>query len=571
MDRLTGLGVSPGLAVGPALLMRPSVEEVRFRLAPHRVDGELARLDQAAARTREQLATIKARLAERVGPEHAYLFDVQLMMLDDPTLVPQARALIASRRLNAEWAIDCVVERVAAALREAADPYLRDRHGDIVDLAGRLKANLRDDAMTLFDRLTDEVERIVLIADTLTLSVVASLHSERVAGFVTESGGRTSHAAILARSLGVPAVVGVPEACRRIAPGAIVMVDGTSGQVLVDPPAAVVTESRAHQAARCAAARSREVAPRGCAVTEDGVFVRLEANIERPEDVAKVRACGAAGVGLYRSQFLAALGRPEVLSEEAQMEVYRRMLEALRPDPLTVRTFSLSGRRRRGALGRGPDGGAREALATQLRALLRAATSGTLRVLFPLVSGLETLEEYLTALEQAASSLEAEGFTVPRVPVGVMIEIPSAVLMADHLARRVDFFSVGTNDLVQYTVAVDRADPTVARLTEPVSPAVLRLLGYVRRVAARRQRPIAICGEMAADPRLLPVLIGLGFREFSMTPAAIPAARQVVATVQAAEARRLVRRVIRAATAAEIEEELARWSATRTLPASESS
>ncbi len=553
MDRLTGLGVSPGLAVGPAFLMGQNGGTVRFRLAPASVEREIGRLDLAAARTREQLEAIKRRLAQVVGAEHAYLFDVQLMMLDDPTFIPRARALVATERINAEWAIEDVLEQVAAALRAAADPYLRERHGDLVDLAGRLKANLREGAPLPFEHLAGGGDRVVVVADTLSLSVVARLDTERVAGFVTEGGGRTSHAAILARSLGVPAVVGVPDACCRIAPGTIVLLDGTSGQVVVDPPSSMVREIELRPAEKSAVACRHRAAPRGCATTEDGVVVRLEANIERPEDVAKARAYGAAGIGLYRSQFLAALGRPEALSEEAQLEVYRRMLDAMRPDPVTVRTFSLSRRRRQGALERLADRGARDRLVTQLRALLQAAAYGPLRVLFPFVSGVETLEEYLGALEQASASLRAEGRPARRVPVGVMIEVPSAVLVADHLARRVDFFSVGTNDLVQYALAVDRADATGARLIEPVSPAVLRLLASVRRVAQRHRRPIGICGEMAADPRLLPILVGLGFREFSMTPAAIPLARQALETVHSAEASRLARRALRAGTAAEIE------------------
>lgn len=557
MRRLSGVGASPGVAVGPALVIRQEADEVRFRVTPGAVREELRRLDRAVAEARHQLEAIKAHLAAKVGREHAYLCDVQLLILEDPLFLPQARALVETERLNAEWAIDQVLEGVMAALREAADPYLRERHGDLAELAARLKANLRGERATPLDRLANEREGVVLVTDTLTLALLAGLDRQRVLGLVAETGGRTSHAAIVARSLGVPAVVGVTDACRAIAPGALVVLDGATGQLVIDPPETLVREARARRTV-AVTAEAPAVEPRPI-VTVDGVPIRLEANIERPEDVSRARACGAEGIGLFRSEFLAAGGEPALLTEEGQYRLYAGMLEAMHPDPVTVRTFSLHRRRRRGPARRLADEDPRALLVTQLRALLRAADHGTLRIMFPFVSGIEVLADYLGALDEAALSKEAR----PRVLVGAMIEIPSAILMLDELAPRVDFLSVGTNDLIQYALAIDRADSTAACLVEPAAPAVLRLLARAARTARRHRRHLAVCGEMAADARLLPVLVGLGFREFSMAPAAIPLARRTLVGLDAAAARQLARRVLRAATAAEVEAELTRWEATR--------
>jgi phosphoenolpyruvate-protein phosphotransferase (PTS system enzyme I) len=561
--RMTGLGVSPGIGIGKALVLKRGTRDLRFRVPPGLVGRELDRFDAARAKSREQIEQIKERIAAHAGAEHAYLFDAQLLMLEDAMLVDRAAETIRTERLNAESALQRALEQISSLFDRVQDPYLRERKGDIADVVGRITMNLRaaGDPTDLFTELEGP---LVLVAHEVTPSVIAQLDWQRLAGLVTDAGSWTNHTAILARSLHVPAVAGLHNASVLVAPGALLAVDGTTGEVLIEPDGDALNQVESRQRRRQAYEQSLDEYRGLPAVTEDGVEIRLEANIETPDDAARASERGAEGIGLFRSEFLLT-GEGELarLTEDAQYLAYRRLVESAAPRRVTVRTFDVSEAQLRleGEPTRSPMGlrGVRLSLATeeifqaQLRALLRAAAHGPLRIMFPFVSGLEELRAARAAVSQAAETLRSRGEPVVDVPIGVMIELPSAALTADLLAREADFFSIGTNDLIQYCLAVDRTDDRVSRLYEPLHPAILRAIRLVVRAGRRARIPIAVCGEMAADPVLLTVLLGLGLRELSMASTAIPLAKRVIRGLRVSDARVAARRALSARTAAEIE------------------
>ena len=568
MKRFNGLGTSPGIAIGRAILMpRSSGGGVRVRVGPEATAPELQRLETAIGRTRGQLMAIKGRVERSVGAGHAYLFDAQMLMLDDPMLVRRASELIRSEHINAEWALDRAGEDLAALLGGADDAYLREREGDVSDVVSRLRANLRqgDPAPSLAATVEALDGPGILVTDELPASVAAQLDWSRLAGFVTERGSRTQHTAILARSLRVPAVVGLRGATETITPGMRLIVDGSTGHLVVEPSEAALQDAHARLARHVAAEHSLGALRSLPAETQDGVRIGLLANLERPDEVARAREYGAEGIGLYRSEFLLPGRASSQLTEEEQYEVYSTVVERMAPEPVTIRSFdqteaagSAPAEPLRGLRATRTNACARERLLVQLMALCRAATHGRLRVIFPLIGGLEEFREAKSLLEEARRRLRTRGTSVPEVPTGVMIEVPSAALTVDWLAREVDFFSIGTNDLVHYTLAVDRADDRVSNLYEPLHPAMLRLLRQIREAAAAHGRPVSICGEMASDPAMLPLLVGLGFTELSMTPAAIPLAKQVLRRLRAAEAEALTRAALACGTVGEIESILAK-------------
>jgi phosphotransferase system enzyme I (PtsI) len=573
VQRLTGIGVTPGVASGRAVILAQRAQVLRYRIAAARLDQELVRLDVSRQRSRDQLLDIRAIVEAKRGPELASLFDAQLLMLDDTMLVPRAQALVRERLLNAEWAVQQVFEEFSTVFDGVADPYLRERKGDVADLVGRLRMNLRLSGAPR-DLLSDVDESSILMADDITPSLAALVDWSRVRGFATDAGSRTYHTAILARSLDVPAIVGLHEASRIVQPGQLVVIDGSAGELVIDPdPDVLARATRGERGTRPVAQKDAD--RRRLATTADGLRIRLDANIEFPEDLSAARDAGAEGIGLYRSEFLLADRRPTP-TEDEQYEVYRQLLEGMAPGHVTVRTFDVDedqlavraglpagagwAQTERG--GRQGLRGLRLSLArpewfvTQLRALLRAARHGSLRILFPFVSGVEQLREARRLVAREAAELVARGENVPRVPIGVMLEIPAAAYTADMLAREVDFFTIGTNDLIQYCLAVDRGDERVSHLYEPLHPSILRVIVMMRRAAARRAIPVSLCGEMASDPALVTLLVGLGLTEFSMTPAAIGMAKHALVEVRRDELQALARRVLRLSTVAEIEREL---------------
>jgi phosphotransferase system enzyme I (PtsI) len=572
MERLKGIGVSSGVVAGPALVAIQRTQVIRFPIQPDRVSRELSALERARQRSHEQLDEIRRRIAGLTGADLAAIFDAQLLILEDPALVGRAATIIRDERVNAEWAVQRALDELAAVFNDVHDPYLRERKGDLQDVAGRLRMNMRGEKGGARDLLQDLDMPCVLIADELTPSVVAQLDWSRIRGFATDAGSRTYHTAILARSLGVPAVVGLHDVTVRVPPGASVVIDGDTGDVTIDPSPAELRDATARTRAR------RLDAPEdthGPATTQDGVRVLLHANIERSDDVPTALASGAEGIGLYRSEFLLVGGPPDLAAEDEQYEVYRHLVEQMAPRPVTIRTFDVDERQldrpiveaaldarwfsEPNRVGHAGLRGIRFGLAqpeifkTQIRALLRAAVHGNLRILFPFVSSVHEVREARALVATARAELAAREIHPPEPSVGIMIEVPSAAFTASLLAPEVDFFTIGTNDLIQYTLAVDRTDERVSDRYEPLHPAVLRLIRLVRRSAARQGIPVSVCGEMASDPVVLRLLIGCGLTEFSMTPGALRIARQAVYETNAAEMTRLAARVLRLGTADEIE------------------
>jgi phosphotransferase system enzyme I (PtsI) len=563
---LKGTGVSPGIAAGPALIVeRERVPVFRLLLRPEEVETQVQRLTRAVEASRGQLQAIKDRLSREVGALHAYIFDAQLLMLEDPLLLDRSVAIIRDEHVNAEWALRTVSEQLHGLFEEFSDAYLKERSTDLDDVLGRIQLNLAGaaDAPSLA-RLPGA---FVLVASDLTPSEAAELDWERVLAVATDAGSETYHTAILARSLGIPGVVGLKDATRRIPTGALVIVDGTRGDVVVEPSAEVLESYRALQARERVEERRLQDTRSLPARTQDGVNVRLLANVEFAEEVGTALLYGAEGIGLFRSEYLLGRNRgwPE---EEEQVGVYRRLLEQMRPHPVTIRVWDVmpadlgSG----GASWANPALGerslrllhrARDAFLTQLRALLRAACHGPLRILFPFVGGPSDLEMALALVDDARRGLQGEGHDFRGdVPVGLNLEVPSAAITADLLAPQVDFFNVGTNDLIQYLLAVDRVDPRVSSRYEPLHPAVLRTIHGIVMAGEAHDVPVSVSGEMASNPLHALLLVGLGVRELSMSPSSIPRVKEALRSTSFAKAGEVALRSLKLRTAREIEEAL---------------
>jgi phosphotransferase system enzyme I (PtsI) len=560
MQRITGIGASPGVVAGRAVILIQREQVLRYRVPSARVDAEIGRLSASCGLSREQLTEIRSSVNRRHGAELASMFDAQLLMLDDQKLVPRAADMIRQQRVNAAWAIQRVFDDFSAVFDDIADEYLRERKGDIADLAGRLKMNLRPGAATPRDLLRELDEASVLVADELPPSIAAQVDWNKVRGFATDAGSRTYHTAILARSLGVPAVVGLQDASGVVQPGQLVAIDGDSGELVLDPSEEILARARRHvdDSAPVPGTQGEQAGP---AVLADGARINLDANIEFPDDLAAARYAGAAGIGLYRSEFLLMGGirawGTASADEEEQYGIYRRMVEGMAPGAVTIRTFDLDEE----------GGGMRgirlsllkpEPFRRQLRALLRASKHGALRIMFPFVTAVEELRDARRFVREVAAELGMTDADLQRVPVGAMIEVPGAAYTADLIAREADFLTIGTNDLIQYCLAVDRSDARVSQLYAPLHPAILRMVVMVRRAARRRGIPVSLCGEMASDPVVLALLVGLGLTEFSMTPAAIPLARRLLHEMRSDDLRSIARRVLKLSTIAEIESELER-------------
>jgi phosphotransferase system enzyme I (PtsI) len=575
VERLNGIGVSPGIAVGRAAILTLRTEAMRFPIQPDRVEREIALLQAAREHSRHQLQDIRERIAKARGGELAAIFDAQILMLDDPSLVGRAEQIVREEHVNAAWAVHRTYEELGAIFSSFEDEYLREREHDVADVAGRLRLNLRHGARGPRELLSELEGPSILLADELTASLAAQLDWSRIQGFAVDAGSRTYHTAILARSLKVPAIVGLHDASARVPAGTTVILDGASGELAINPgPDAIDRAHRLADRPRPRVSTSSGLRHGGePAATSDGLSVRLQANVELLEDLQLLREHGAEGVGLYRSEFMLSGRSLASTTEDAQYALYRSLVEQVAPQPVTVRTFDLDERqiglrvpdRRRGRAGlRGLRLGLAhpDIMRTQLRALVRASVHGRLRVMFPFVTGIEEIRGAKAMLAEITRELQ-----VAAPAVGAMVEVPAAALASDLLAPEVDFLTIGTNDLIQYCLAVDRTDDRVSDLYEPLHPAVLRLIRLVRRAAARHRTPVSLCGEMASDPALIGLLVGLGLTDFSMTPAAIPTVRQAIRDLRADHARALASHALTLPTAEAIEkflfDELAARNAAR--------
>lgn len=556
----SGIAASPGVVVGTATVFdRRAVPIPRRVITSGEVEGEVARLERAVEEARRELEAIRDALPSDAGPDQRLLLETQRIMLGDELLVNGAIEGIRRGSINAEWALRRTIDEVRSRLRAAPEPYFRERADDVAHAGEHVLAVLTGHSRAL----PVLAEPTVLVASDLSPAEAAQLPAGMVLGLVTDAGTASSHTAILARALELPAVVGVTDITRLVGPGDVVIVDALKGEVVLRPGSEEQARART-RAERYAAFKGRLRAGEPQASrSRDGVPVALMANVELELEVDHAAREGADGIGLYRTEFLY-LDRRQPPSEAEQTAFYERVVRRVAPRPVVFRTFDLGADKIPEGMRRGPNPalglrGLRlaferpEMLVTQLRALLRAAALGEMRVMFPMVSGLDDLRRAKALLTQAREDLDAEDASYGPIAIGSMLEVPSAVLMADKLAPECDFFSVGTNDLTQYTLAADRTDPRVAHWARGLDPAVLRLLDSARRVAAEHDKPIGICGDLAADPVAVPLLIGLGFTQLSMPTAAIPLVRQIVRRIDAKRAAALAREALEQASARDVE------------------
>ncbi len=568
---LVGIAASPGIAIGRCWPVdRRRVRAPKRRIGPEEVESELARLRVALETSELQLAEVREKV-ERAqgtqgGAEHTAIIDMHRMMLKDEMLVLEAQRLIREERINAEWAVKRATRKIKSAFHEQADEYFKERRADVDYVGERVIKNLLGQAPDVEE---PPPEGAIIVAHDLSPADTALLlHDRKVAAFVTDTGAKTSHTAIVARALEVPAVLGVGRITALAGRGDWIAVDGSRGVVVINP----TPEERAEyevarerfREAEQVLLRTRDLPAR----TLDDVSVRLAGNIEFVEEVPSLLAHGGEAVGLYRTEFLF-IGRHELPGEAEQYESYRRVLEALAPKPVTIRTFDLGGDKlpigmrvpaENPALGlrairyclRQPD-----MFRVQLRALLRASVHGNLRLMFPMISGVGELRAAKRQLAEVREELRREGVRIrDDIPLGIMIELPSAALVADRLARECDFFSIGTNDLIQYAIGIDRQNKDVAYLYKPLHLAVVRMLKTICDAARDAGIPVSMCGEMAGEPVNALVLIGLGVAELSMNGPAIPFVKRVVRAARASDGRALVERVLSLTTAEEIEREV---------------
>jgi phosphotransferase system enzyme I (PtsI) len=560
-----GVPAAPGIAVGPAYLYTRTVPQVQMRhiTAPD-VPAELERLRTAMARAEKELQKIHAFAEQKLGTEGAGIFEAQIMILSDAVLIGAIERRIREELRNAEYVVWDEITRYKRMMLAAPDEYMHERAQDVEDVMHRIVRNIQD--QKLFSRLDGES---VIISENLTPADTVIFSRNQILGYATDLGGTTSHAAILSRSLKIPAVVGLRNATRQVRSGDRVAIDGYSGLLIINP----TEETLQHL--RRKAARFREFDERLTEIaglvaeTVDHHLIELSANIEFPEEVEFARIQGAAGVGLYRTESLI-IGRAQYPSEEEQAEVYALVAEGMYPHPVIFRTFDVGGDKVM------PDAQAEEnpflgwrgirimldqpdIFQAQLRALLRASTRRNVRIMFPMVSTVSEIRRARAQLSAAKEALRARGIPFDEeMKIGVMIEVPAAALMSDAMAAEVDFLSIGTNDLIQYLMAVDRDNAAVADLYQQFNPAVLRMIKTIIDAGHRRNVWVGMCGEMAGDPLATILLVGLGLDEFSTVPASLPEIKKIIRSVRVKDARRVAERALSLETDEEIRTFLAR-------------
>ena len=568
--RVQGVAASPGVAVGRALRLdeRGKHQFYYTAISGAQVRRETRRLRDAFAEARAQLQEIQKRLETQLRSGHSYILDAHLMILADDRFQSEIRREIRGRLINAEWAVRSVTDRLVAAYRQVQDSYLRERSTDIEDIALRLLANLSGHTEFNLSELTEDV---IVIAEDVLPSTVAELNFNRVLGFATDAGGIASHSAIIARALNIPAVVGLHNFTRQVRTGDAMIIDGGAGEVLLRPTKPVIRQYLRKREDEARLLRQTRVVSPEPAQTLDGTRITLRANVELPNEIRSLSLFGAEGIGLYRSEFMFLTRLPQLPDEEEQFQTYAMLGEESGDEGANIRVFDLGGDKL-SLPGFAPETNpafglravrlslhAQSVFRTQLRAILRANVRGNLRVVLPLVSTVTELRLAKQIIEQVKRELAAAAVAHnPELKIGVMIEVPAAAMLADIFAREADFLCVGTNDLIQYLLAVDRANENVAYLYQPLHPALLRTLAHLVRVAGTVRVPLEVCGEMAANPLQAVALVGLGVRSLSLVPAAIPLIKNAIRSVEEARVRGLMSEAMKLATASEVEELLAR-------------
>jgi phosphotransferase system enzyme I (PtsI) len=559
---LRGINASPGICIGKAYLVdKEGVDIVeKYNIEKDKLPGEIKRFKSAVKKAGDQLRSVIDNSPEEL--QHAHILETHLALLHDKMLYGKTIKRIETEKVNAEWALKQVVANLKSLFHSMADAYLKERASDIVHVSDSIMRNL---VGAESEKIADIDKRVILVVNDLSPADTSQINLERIMGFITDRGGKASHTGIVARALEIPAVVGLEHATARIKNENLIIVDGNTGTVIVNPSekSLIKYEERKTEYEAYRAVITRESHLR--AETTDGVQLEVMANIELPEEVVSVKNYGGDGIGLYRTEFQY-MNRLIFPGEEELFEKYREVVEIMAPKPVTIRTLDINGDKavanQKSQDEANPVLGLRsiryclknpQVFTTQLRAILRAAAYGNVRILFPMISAYYEICEARKLLDSAAASLEKEGLPYQRdIDVGIMIEVPSAVILADLLADKVNFFSIGTNDLIQYALAIDRNNRQVAHLYQPLDPAVIRMVKQVADVAKDKGIGVYMCGEMAATPHHIPLLLGLGMDELSMNPQSIPHIKKVIRTLSVSDAALFVQETLKKKTAREV-------------------
>jgi phosphotransferase system enzyme I (PtsI) len=565
--RLRGIGVSPGIAMGEAALTERVIFTLRKDyIPPHRVQEELLRLKAAVDKTREDLVELKNKIREKIGEEHAFIFDAHLMILDDPSLAGGLERLIREENVKSESALSEVHDHYQKMFDSIGDEYFKQRKSDVSDVLTKIYRNLESQGE---EKVDDTREKILVAHELLPSEAALRLSQGNVLAVALDMGGQTSHAAILARSLNIPTVVGLHNITQKIKNHETLIVDGTDGEVIINPPLTVQKEFLGKREKYDNYRKELKKIAKWKAVTLDEVRFYPMANIELPEEISHALSYGAEGVGLFRSEFIY-LQRSTLPTEEDHFEVYSRLAREAHPFPVYIRTIDIGGEKNLPQLSieKEPNPalglrairfslGHRELFRIQLRAILRASIQKNVRILIPMITEVEEIGEVKLLFQEVKQELQDKKIRFdPNIPLGVMIEVPAAAAISDILVKEVDYFSIGTNDLIQYYLAVDRSNEFVSYLYKPLHPSVLWLIKFVIETAAKEGKDVAVCGEMAADPLSAMALLGLGLKKFSMNPIYIPRIKKALRAVEFRTVRRVVNKALTLKTAQEIEEYL---------------
>lgn len=563
MLKIDGIAASAGVAIAKAFKLEHPDYTIHRRDASDSA-AELAKLDEALAKSQQELEAIKERTLQELGEKKAEIFESHLLILNDPELLTPVRDKIASDNVSAEFALNETANEFISMFENMKSAYLKERAADMRDVTKRVLTHLLG---LTYVNPADISEEVIVIAEDLTPSDTAQLNRNYVKGFTTNIGGRTSHSAIMARSLEIPAVVGTKEVLDKVNGGDLVIVDGLDGSVIINPTEEVLNEYKAKRDKHLMQIEEWKKMREVQTTSKDGVHVELAANIGTPNDVVGVLENGGEGVGLYRTEFLY-MGRTELPSEDVQFNAYKTVLEKMEGKPVVVRTLDIGGDKELPYLNlpkeMNPFLGFRairlcleqkDLFRTQLRALLRASVYGSLRIMFPMIATLDEFRAAKALLLEEKEKLKAEGIQVSdEIQLGIMVEIPSTAVLADQFAKEVDFFSIGTNDLIQYTMAADRMNERVSYLYQPYNPAILRLVKMVIDAAHKEGKWAGMCGEMAGDATAIPLLLGLGLDEFSMSATSILPARSQISKLSKAEMEQLAAKALQMQTAAQVVE-----------------
>ncbi|GIP57434.1 phosphoenolpyruvate--protein phosphotransferase [Paenibacillus woosongensis] len=563
MLNINGIAASAGVAIAPVFKLEHPDYTVKRREIEDPA-AENARLDEALSKSQQELEAIKARTHQELGEKKAEIFESHLLILNDPELLTPVRDKINTEKVSAEFALNETAQQFISMFENMKSDYLKERAADMRDVTKRVLTHLLG---LNYVNPAEISEEVIVVAEDLTPSDTAQLNRKYVKGFTTNIGGRTSHSAIMARSLEIPAVVGTKDVLSQVNNGDLLIVDGLDGTVIVNPSPEVVEQYTAKRDQHLQQIEEWKKLREVPTVSRDGVHVELAANIGTPNDVAGVLENGGEGVGLYRTEFLY-MGRTELPSEEVQFNAYKTVLEKMEGKPVVVRTLDIGGDKELPYLDlpkeMNPFLGFRavrlclertDIFRTQLRALLRASIYGNLRIMFPMIATLDEFRQAKALLMEEKDKLAAEGVTVSEdIQIGIMVEIPATAVLADQFAKEVDFFSIGTNDLIQYTMAADRMNERVSYLYQPYNPAILRLVKMVIDAAHKEGRWAGMCGEMAGDSTAIPLLLGLGLDEFSMSATSILPARSQIAKLSKAEMQELAAKALQLSTAEEVVE-----------------